>query len=303
LAALTGVAWLVGLWRLGLYTHPAVRSWRRLAAMRGMADRRPVGERLAARLSIVQRVQQETDVGRLLAIAGRHEGPTAWLLRVAAEAGLALVAVLGLDEVALASGQAAPLTPGAGLVAAALLAVLAYLRLRHLASSRQQDLGRAVADSLPHLAVMTFHHRLPASEALLIFARCQRTPDLHELLTGENWRTPALTPRDQTQADTAEGGLGQSTALTYERIGQAYGVPMFTALGSALRRISERGLASQEVFTGLARMTYAQRLAEARVSAARAKTLIVIPMGLMVVPVLVLIGAPLVASLAGIFAR
>lgn len=78
---------------------------------------------------------------------------------------------------------------------------------------------------------------------------------------------------------------------------------MFTALGSAVRRVTERGLTSQDVYTGLARTTYAERLAEAKVAAAQTKTLIVIPMGLMIVPVLVLIGAPLIISLAGIFAH
>jgi hypothetical protein len=189
-----------------------------------------------------------------------------------------------------------------GLLAAAGLGLLAYLRLRRQASSRQEDLGRAVADSLPHLAVMTFHQRLPASEALLIFARCQRSPVLHDLLTGRNWRLAASEAPGPAPLDPSDAGLGESTALTYERIGHALGVPMFTALGSAVRRVTERGLASQDVLTGLARMTYAQRLAQARVATAQAKTLIVIPMGLMVVPVLVLIGAPLVASLAGIFA-
>jgi hypothetical protein len=78
---------------------------------------------------------------------------------------------------------------------------------------------------------------------------------------------------------------------------------MFGALGSAVRRVTERGLTGRDVYTGLAHAIYAERLAEARVTAAQTKTLIVIPMGLMIVPVLVLIGAPLVASLAGIFAR
>ena len=70
-----------------------------------------------------------------------------------------------------------------------------------------------------------------------------------------------------------------------------------------MRRVTERGLASQDVYTGLARASYGERLSAARVAAAQTKTLIVVPMGLMIVPVLVLIGAPLVASLAGIFAR
>jgi hypothetical protein len=37
--------------------------------------------------------------------------------------------------------------------------------------------------------------------------------------------------------------------------------------------------------------------------ASQAKTLIVIPMGLMIVPILLLIGAPLLAALSGIFAH
>ncbi len=300
IAAVAGVAWVGALWYLGLYTHPAVLTWRRLAHLRGLADERPLGERLGERLPLVRRAQAETDVGRLLAVAGRSEGALGWLLRTCFQAGVALAGVLLLDELALLTGQQPALPPWVGLAAATCTALLAYLRLRRHAADRQRALGQAIADSLPHLAVMTYHHRIPASEALLIFARCQRDQTLRELLAGEAWRP--LVERD-VAAQPADQEAGRSTAMLYERIGQAYGVPMFSALGSAVRRVSERGLASQDVYTGLARATYAARLAEARVAAAQAKTLIVVPMGLMIVPVLVLIGAPLVASLAGIFSR
>jgi hypothetical protein len=294
IAAAVGGAWALGLSYLGLYTHPAVLSWQRLARLRGLGDRRPLGDRLGERLPLLRRAQEETDVGRLLAIAGSGESATGWLLRTASHAGIALAAVLVVDEVAVLTGQGPVLPPAFGLVAAACVAVGAYARLRRRAGERQRALGRAVADSLPHLAVMTFHHRVPVSEALVIFARCQRDPTLHRLLADGAWR-PLV--------EHEPGPAAQSTAVEYERIGQAYGVPMFTALGSAVRRVTERGLTSQDVYTGLARATYGQRLAAARVAAAQAKTLIVVPMGLMIVPVLVLIGAPLVASLAGIFAR
>jgi hypothetical protein len=285
IALAAGGAWVAVLWYLGLYTHPAVLSWQRLARLRGLADRRPLGDRIGDRLPLLRRAQAETDVGRLLLIAGRGESPTAWLLRTASFAGVALAAVLALDETSVLTGQGPALPPAAGLVAAGAVALLAYARLRGQARERQRALARAVSDSLPHLAVMTFHHRVPVSEALLIFARCQRDRTLRDLL-----ERPA-------------GSGAHSTALEYERIGQAYGVPMFVALGSAVRRVTERGLAGQDVYTGLARASYGERLAAARVAAAQAKTLIVIPMGLMIVPVLVLIGAPLVASLGGIFAR
>jgi hypothetical protein len=301
IAVLVGSAWVVALWYLGLYTHPAVLSWQRLARLRGLSDQRPLGERLGEGLPLLRRLQEETDIGRLLTIAGRTESPMGWLLRTAFQAGGVLAAALLLDELAILLGQQPALPPGLGLAAAGAVALLAYVRLRRQAAARQRALDRAIADSLPHLAVMTFHHRLPASEALLLFARCQRNPVLHGLLTD-------VSRRAEEGGQLGGGGAGPGapapgTALTYERIGQAYGVPMFTALGSAVRRVTERGLSSQDVFSGLARATYAERLAEAKVAAAQVKTLIVIPMGLMIVPVLVLIGAPLVASLGGIFAR
>jgi hypothetical protein len=286
IAAAVGGVWVVGLWYLGLYTHPAVLTWQRLARLRGLEDRRPLGDRLGERLPLLRRAQAETDVGRLLVIGGRGETATGWLLRTAFQAGLALAGVLLLDELSVLSGQVVALPPWLGLVAAACVALAAYARLRRHARERQRALGRAVADCLPHLAVMTFHHRVPVSEALAIFARCQRDPALRRLLAEQQ----------------PEAGA-QSTALEYERIGRAYDVPMFAALGAAVRRVTERGLAGQDVYTGLARATYGERLASARVAAAQAKTLIVVPMGLMIIPVLVLIGAPLVASLAGLFAR
>jgi hypothetical protein len=209
--------------------------------------------------------------------------------------------MLLLDETTLLVNGQLAFPPALGLAVAGCIALLAYVRLRRRALDRQRGLGQAVADTLPHLAVMTFHHRLPASEALLLFARCQRDPVLYRLLADGAWER--LVNREPARDAEGQTPLPQSTALAYERIGQAYGVPMFTALGSAVRRVSERGLSSQDVYTGLARATFSARLAEAHVQAAQAKTLIVIPMGLMIVPVLVLIGAPLVASLAGIFAR
>lgn len=302
IAALCGAVWVLALWYLGLYTHPAVRSWQRLARLRGLADRRPWGERLGARLPLLRRAQEETDIERLLAIAGRDESAAAWLLRIGFQAGLTLATVLLLDELALLVGQRPALPPGFGLLAAACVVSLAYLRLRRQARDRQQALSSAISDSLPHLAVMTFHHRVPVSEALLIFARCHRDRVLYELLSSE-----ASPRRPEEPAGLHSPPVppmqARSTALMYEQIGLAYGVPMFTALGSAVRRVTERGLSGRDVYTGLARTTFGERLAEARVTAAQTKTLIVIPMGLMIIPVLVLIGAPLVASLAGIFAR
>ncbi len=315
-AALVGGAWVFGLWYVGLYTHPAVRAWQRLARLRGLSDRRPWGERLGERLPVLRRVQEETDIGRLLIVAGSADTATAWLLRTAFRAGITLAAVLLIDEFSILSGQPPLVPPGAGLIAIAGVSVLSYLRLRRQASERQQVLTESISDSLPHLAMMTFHHRVPTSEALLIFARCLREPALHDLLQRQFQPSEVGVPAksqiswggsDEIALDlTAPGrrpAMQRSTALLYEHLGQEYGVTMFSALGAAVKRVTERGLSSQEVYTALARTTFGARLSRARVAAAQTKTLIVIPMGLMIVPVLVLIGAPLVASLSGIFAH
>jgi hypothetical protein len=302
LAAAVGLLWIGGLWLLGAYTPPALVTWRRLARYRGLADERPLGERLADHVPAVRRLQDEIDLGRLLGIAGVAQGPTAWLLKTLFVSGMACVVVLGLDEALLLSFGQLPYPPWLGLAAGAALAMLAYVNLRTQARARQRVLGRAVADSLVHIAVVTYHQRIPLSEALRIFARCHDDGALLGLLADDGWRRLA------DAAPTGPANPGNQTALpttasTYERIGAAYGIPMFIALAAVLRRVTEKGLSSREAYTQLARSTYLEVLAEARVQAAQAKTLIVIPMGLMIIPILLLIGAPLLAALSGIFAR
>jgi hypothetical protein len=305
LAAVAGIGWVAALWYLRVTAHPAVLSWERLARLRGLAEQKPLGDRLGGRLGtripLLRSLQGEADLGRLLAIAGESASPSAWLLRTAALSGATLGGLLLLDELALLANGELALAPGICVAAGGLVAVLAYLRLRRRARTRQEKLGQAVGDSLPHLAVMTYHHRVPVSEALIIFARCQRDRSLHRLLVEASWQDVPVAEAGPMLP--AEPGRQESTALVYERIGQVLGVSMFAALGSAVRRVSERGLSSQEVLTRLAFATYTERLIQARVAAAQAKTLIVIPMGLMIVPVLLLIGAPLAASLAGIFGQ
>jgi hypothetical protein len=303
LAAAVGLVWVAALWYLRVTADPAQLSWERLARLRGLSARPPlsdrIGDRLGVRFPLLTRIQAETDVGRLLAIAGERASAGAWLLRTAALSAATLATLLLIDELTLLSAGELAYPPFFCLAAAGLVAGTAYVRIRNRARSRQQKLSQAVADSLPHLAVMTYHHRVPVSEALLVFARCQRDPSLHRLLTDTGWQD--LLKPDAVSPGAAELVRQESTAFIYQRMGSALGVPMFGALGSAVRRVSERGLSSQEVLTRLAYATYSERLVQARVAAAQAKTLIVIPMGLMIVPVLLLIGAPLVASLSGIF--
>jgi hypothetical protein len=293
LAAVIGLIWLVALWYLGAYTPPAVLAWRRLARMRGLTVERSWSERLGGRLPLLKRLQAETDIGHMLFIAGRKETPSAWFLRAGFIAGAAVVVLLLLDELGLIINGTLSYPVVVALLAGVIWSVYSYIRLRNQAARRQRALNRSITDSLVHLAAMTFHQRLPASEALLIFSRCQSEGELARVLGRPEAR---FTPQAAKGVSPAEG-----TAAIYERLGAAYDVPMFRSLASGMRRVTERGLSSRDVFTQLARTTYGDLLAEARVQSAQAKTLIVVPMGLMIFPLLVLIGAPLVASMASLF--
>jgi hypothetical protein len=292
LAAGIGALWVAALWYLGAYTPPAVHAWNRLSRLRGLSVGQNWSERLGSRLPLLRRLQAETDISTMLFIAGRQETPTAWFLRTSFIAGIAFVALLLLDEVGQLTQGSLSYPPVVALLFGVLWAVLQYVRLRSQAQRRQRVLNRAISDSLVHLAAMTFHQRLPASEAILIFSRCQSDGELQRVLSRSEARftpqVPSLIP--------AEG-----TAAIYSRLGNIYQVPMFHSLAAAMRRVTERGLSSRDVFTQLAKTTYNDVLAEARVQSAQAKTLIVVPMGLMIIPLLVLIGAPLVASMASLF--
>ena len=59
LALLVGVAWIAGLRWLGMYSDPAVLAWRRLARLRGLDRRRPMGERLGDRVPVLLRGEVE----------------------------------------------------------------------------------------------------------------------------------------------------------------------------------------------------------------------------------------------------
>lgn len=296
LVLVVGIAWVLGLWYLGAYTPPAVHAWRRLARMRGLSVNRSMGDRISRRVPLLQRLQAETDIGRMLFVAAYRETASAWLLRTAFMAGLAIVAVLLFDQVGLLTKGSLSYPPAVSLLVGVLVALYAYVRLRNRALTRQRVLSRALSDTLVHLAAMTFHQRLPASEALLIFSRCQRDGELARVLSRPESRPPQA---GIGQVNAAEEG----TAGIYDRLGDLYDVPMFHSLAGGIRRVSERGLSSRDVYTQLARGVYGDLLGEAKVQSAQTKTLIVIPMGLMILPLLLLIGAPLVASMASLFTR
>src|SRR2546423_13346486 len=90
---IVGAGLLLGLalWRAGALTPPPVAAWHRVGRNHGLIDDRPLTERLGERAPFVRRFDDAANIPKLLAIAGRTESATAWVLRTIA---LSLLAML-----------------------------------------------------------------------------------------------------------------------------------------------------------------------------------------------------------------
>jgi len=68
-----GIGWVAALWYLRVTAHPAVLSWERLARLRGLAEQKPLGDRLGGRLGtripLLRSLQGEADRFRALLFA------------------------------------------------------------------------------------------------------------------------------------------------------------------------------------------------------------------------------------------
>jgi hypothetical protein len=93
----------------------------------------------------------------------------------------------------------------------------------------------------------------------------------------------------------------RSTADVYTAIGDTYGVPSLALLGTNLHRINDKGQAPAEVLTALARTAADDQMAAMLVRTEQARVRQAIPVGLMVLPLLALIGFPLITSLQSLF--
>ena len=72
---------------------------------------------------------------------------------------------------------------------------------------------------------------------------------------------------------------------------------MFSQVADAAAN-TQVGIAERDMYTRLAKTVYSHRLSEAREHASRAKTLVSIPVAGMLIPLLILLGAPLMTSIA-----
>lgn len=305
LVLLVGALGLFVLWRLGAWTPASVRTFRRLAARHGIRVRTPLAERVLGRTPALRRLQEATDVGRLLLVAGRPAGAAAWTLR---QVGLAVVMtaiMLAMDAVTLAADGRLAFPPYLAFVFGLAWWLLGYVRLRNAAQRRRDRLERAVQQSFVELALLTSTRQLPVAVAFEeVVAPSQSDQALLELFRGEAWRPLVDEVQARTAPPAAVPALGptlRSTAEIYTAIGDSFGVPSLALLGTNLHRINDKGQAPAEVLTALARTAADDQVAAMLVRTEQARVRQAIPVGLMVLPLLALIGFPLIVSLQALF--
>lgn len=296
---IAGVVGLGLLWRLGTWAPASVQTFRRLARRHGIVVREPLAERLALRAPLLRRLQEAADIQRLLVVADREEGAPAWLLRLLGRSLLVTAALLLLDLLAWVVAGRLAFAPWLAFAVGILLLAIGYVHLRNAALARCRGLERAVNQALTELAMLTYTRQLPIEVALEdVVARCQTDGELRRLFDGRRWE-------DLVGEETGPLGFDRSlltshTAI-YEAIAARYGVPAFKVLATTMRRINDKGQVPADVLTSLAATVADGQLTEMMVRAEQARARQALPVGLLVLPLLLLIGYPLVVGLAHAF--
>jgi len=277
--------WFAALVRLDVLTPQDVRAWRRLASLRGYATSRGRLERMATRMPLLRRLQEELDLFRLLAVANRDQSPLAFLAATAFVGGLAAAAVLGGEVIyhAAKGDWVAGVGPWIALLALPVAPSAMVVALRRAAHRRQQRAGQALGDMMMSVAIMTDGRGLQMEDAVRILARCLKHDALSTLVEPGGWRR--LVHQNH-----------RSTIELYRMIAEEYRISAFATVADAAAN-ANLGFSERDTYTAVARRVYAQRLSEARVRAARAKTLVTLPIAAMLLPLLLLLGAPALSTI------
>jgi hypothetical protein len=279
------VAWIVGLSALGVFTADDVKAWRRLASLRGFALPRSRIEKAALRAPILQRVEKELDLSRLLAIADRRGTPAGFLGQSMALALFVLALLLAVDAAARSIVGDWPLSPWVILLLGLGLLPLSVVELRQAAHRNQEIANRTLGDMMMSVAVMTDSRGLQVEDAVRVMSRCARSSSLENLIDKRGFKR--LVPEAYT-----------SSVDLFRLVGERYGIASLVALADATA-ITQVGVPERAAFSRFALSVYQGRLAEARVKSARAKILVTLPVAGMLIPLLLLIGAPTFAAITG----
>lgn len=271
-------AWVAGVAFLDVFTAADARAWRRMTQLRGFATRGSTFARVARRAPMLTRLQAELDLERLLGQANSSDTPTSFIARTGAISLMTFAVLLA----AIAGGRALegewPAPPWAAALVAALTLPLSIVDLRRRARAGREASARTLGDMLMAVAVMTDSRGLQLDDAVKVMSRCARDDALQNLLDRGGFKRLA-------------GGSYRSTAEKYRLISAAYGIREFADVAEAAATTNV-GVPNRVAYTRLALTVYQERLADARVHAARARILITLPIAGMLVPLLLLIGAP-----------
>jgi hypothetical protein len=282
-ASLVIGVWIAGLAMLDAFSSDDVRAWRRLAGLRGYMTLRSRLARAADRSRPLRRLQLELDLERLLATAQRSMTPLGFLAQSCGITLAAFSVLMLADTVGFTASGVWPLAPWVTAALAAALLPLSLLELRQAARTSRERAGVTVMDVSMMLAVLTDARGFQLADSLRLLCRCCN-PALGALLDGGYRRLVS--------------GPAQSTIELYRRISDAYGIPELRSLADAAAA-SYAGMPEREVYTRLALALYQDRLAGARVRTARARVLVTLPVAAMLVPLLLLIGAPTLSAISG----
>ncbi len=271
-------AWAIGVALLDLFVPADARAWQRMTRLRGYATRGSVLERVSRRAPMLRSLQRDLDLERLLAQANSDDTPTSFVARTGALSLMvfaALLAALAAGRAVTGSWPAAPwlaVALGAGVVPAKLY------DLRRNSRRTQERTARVLGDSLMAVAVMTDTRGLQLDDALRIMSRCAWDESLQRLV-------------DHGGFERLAHGSFRSSSEKYLLIGEAYRIREFNQVADAIATTNV-GVSEREAYTRLALSIYQERLADARVRGARARILITLPIAGMLIPLLMLIGAP-----------
>src|SRR5215831_19101571 len=146
-AVLLGAA----LWRTGALTPPPVSAWQRVGRNHGLLDDRPLTERLGERAPFMRRFDDAANIPKLLAIAGRTESATAWILRTVALSLLVTLIGFALELLGFATQRELPFPLFYCLAMGVMAFVTGYLVLRIAAKRRQAAIQAGLSGALTEL--------------------------------------------------------------------------------------------------------------------------------------------------------
>lgn len=275
--------WGIGLGWLGVLTPADLRAWRRRSELRGYGAPRSHLERVAGRVSAVRQVQEELDLERMLACAQRPETPAGFVAQTGVVAFLSMAVTLVAVLVLHLDGSGIDLPPVLVVLVPWLAMLVRFAALRSAARRARQTAGRTLGDMMMLVAVLTDGRGLQLQDAVRILARCAASPELSVLVEG-GWSRLSR----ERQLSTVE---------RYREVADRYDIPEFATVADALETTNV-GIAERETYLRVAQSVYAARLAEARQRAARARILVTLPIAGMLVPLLLLLGAPAFAAIS-----